>query len=166
MLNEMNNLTILTASRCLMGEEIRRHLGEDNGKIADLYHELEKGINPLSFFFPNLPLPGFKRRDAARAEVAALFKAIIADRRKNAKDDDEYEDIMGILMNVCSSFPKIESILPPSPSSIHFLTHNIERIQGRIQVRRRTARRYDDCPLVRRTAHILHHCHLDLTFTL
>lgn len=97
MLDSMNNLTILTASRCLMGEAIRKHLGQDNEKIAHLYHELEQGINPLSFFFPHLPLPGFKRRDRARDEVASLFKSIIADRRKNP--GDECEDIMGILMN-------------------------------------------------------------------
>jgi len=99
MLNEMNNLTILTASRCLMGETIRKHLGQDNKKIAHLYHELEQGINPLSFFFPHLPLPGFKRRDRAREEVASLFRSIIADRRKTSSPDEECEDIMGILMN-------------------------------------------------------------------
>jgi sterol 14-demethylase len=114
MLDEMNNLTILTASRCLMGEDIRRHLGEDNQRIAHLYHELERGINPLSFFFPYLPLPGFKRRDRARAEVAALFKSIIADRRKN--ETGEYDDIMGILMNVR---------LSPLLSSPPMLTHPI-----------------------------------------
>lgn len=99
MLSSMNSLTILTASRCLMGEAIRKHLGQDNEKIAHLYHELEQGINPLSFFFPHLPLPGFKRRDRAREEVATLFRSIIADRRKNP--NDECDDIMGILMNVC-----------------------------------------------------------------
>lgn len=97
LLDAMNKLTILTASRCLMGNDIRRHLGEDNERIAYLYHELELGINPLSFFFPNLPLPGFKRRDRARDEVAKIFKSIIADRRKN--EDDPKEDIMGILMS-------------------------------------------------------------------
>ena len=112
----MNNMTILTASRCLMGEDIRRHLGEDNKKIAHLYHELERGINPLSFFFPYLPLPGFKRRDRARAEVATLFKSIIADRRKNSSD--EYEDIMGILMNVC---PSLSSFLYLPCSLAHSL---------------------------------------------
>jgi sterol 14-demethylase len=97
LLHHMNSLTILTASRCLMGETIRKHLGADNQRIAHLYHDLERGLNPLSFFFPHLPLPGFKRRDKARAEVAAIFKAIIADRRKNNEQD--CNDIMGILMN-------------------------------------------------------------------
>jgi len=97
LLEAMNKITILTASRCLMGNDIRKHLGEDNERIAHLYHELELGINPLSFFFPNLPLPGFKRRDRARKEVADIFKSIIAERRKNP--DDSREDIMGILMS-------------------------------------------------------------------
>jgi len=96
-LDHLNKLTILTASRCLMGNSIRKFLGEDNDRIAYLYHELEKGINPLSFFFPRLPLPGFKRRDEARGEVADLFKRIIQDRRKEGTDS-EHEDIMSILM--------------------------------------------------------------------
>lgn len=96
LLDTMNKLTILTASRCLMGEDIRRHLGEDNEKIAHLYHDLERGLTPLSFFFPYLPLPGFKRRNRAREEIASIFRAIITQRRKNT--EDQKEDIMGVLM--------------------------------------------------------------------
>lgn len=114
LLDAMNKITILTASRCLMGEDIRKHLGEDNERIAHLYHgmsffitlteelifnlELELGINPLSVFFPNLPLPGFKRTVRAREQVAAIFRSIINERLKNP--DDSKEDIMGILMSV------------------------------------------------------------------
>jgi len=97
LLTAMNMITILTASRCLMGDDIRKHLGEDNEKIAHLYHELERGISPLSFFFPNLPLPGFKRRDRARKEVAEIFHAIITSRKQNP--DDNKDDIMGTLMS-------------------------------------------------------------------
>jgi len=97
LLQALNEITILTASRCLMGNDIRKHLGEDNEKIAHLYHELERGISPLSFFFPNLPLPGFKRRDRARAEIGEIFRQIIVERKNNSQD--EKDDIMGILMS-------------------------------------------------------------------
>jgi len=96
MLDELNNLTILTASRCLMGEAMRKHLGQDGKRIADLYHELEVGINPISFFFPNLPLPGMKRRDKARAEIGKIFEAVIKERRQNP--GASHDDIMGTLM--------------------------------------------------------------------
>jgi hypothetical protein len=122
LLNSMNNLTILTASRCLMGDDIRNHLGEDNEQIAHWYHDLEQGINPLSFFFPHLPLPGFKRRDQAREKVAALFRKIIAERRRTLSDD--HEDIMSTLMSVCVLFIlffRLHSLLSSSFSSFVFI---------------------------------------------
>ncbi|EGC38662.1 cytochrome P450 family protein [Dictyostelium purpureum] len=96
LLYEMNKLTILTASRCLMGKSINKSLGQ-SGELADLYHELEEGLNPISFFFPNLPLPSFKKRDAARAKVAAIFHSIIQERRKST--DDSVDDVLYTLMN-------------------------------------------------------------------
>ncbi|KAM9953214.1 hypothetical protein ACTFIW_006567 [Dictyostelium discoideum] len=96
LLYEMNKLTILTASRCLMGKSINKSLGQ-SGQLADLYHELEEGLNPISFFFPNLPLPSFKKRDAARAKVAAIFHSIIQERRRST--DDSVDDVLYTLMN-------------------------------------------------------------------
>lgn len=72
LLEELNRLTVLTASRCLMGNDIRRVLGQNQNRLAELYHELEQGLNPISFFFPHLPLPSFKQRDRAREEVASI----------------------------------------------------------------------------------------------
>ncbi|GAM29023.1 hypothetical protein SAMD00019534_121990 [Acytostelium subglobosum LB1] len=94
LLTEMNNLTILTASRCLMGKDINSALGKQSN-LADLYHELEEGLNPISFFFPNLPLPSFAKRDAARAKVAAIFDSIIKERRKC---NEERDDVLQVLM--------------------------------------------------------------------
>lgn len=34
--------------------QIREHLFE---QVAELYHTLDQGITPLSFFFPNAPIP-------------------------------------------------------------------------------------------------------------
>ncbi|KYQ90552.1 cytochrome P450 family protein [Tieghemostelium lacteum] len=95
LLYEMNKLTILTASRCLMGKAINKALGRSS-ELADLYHELEEGLNPISFFFPNLPLPSFAKRDRARAQVAKIFHSIIKDRRQS---NDETDDVLYTLMN-------------------------------------------------------------------
>ena len=56
LLDSMARLTILTASRCLMGKEVRENLFES---VAELLKDLDEGISPLAIFFPNLPLPAF-----------------------------------------------------------------------------------------------------------
>ena len=76
----MNDLTVKIASRCLLGQEIRDRVDTD---FADLYKDLQKGINTLGFFFPMLPTPAHYKRDKARKKVVALFSQIIAARRKN-----------------------------------------------------------------------------------
>ncbi|EGG22293.1 cytochrome P450 family protein [Cavenderia fasciculata] len=94
LLTDMNKLTILTASRCLMGQDINKALGQASN-LADLYHDLEEGLNPISFFFPNLPLPSFAKRDRARAQVAAIFDSIIKARRQSTEERD---DVLQVLM--------------------------------------------------------------------
>jgi len=104
-LEQMNKLTILTASRCLLGPEIR-----DNPKVASefasLYHDLEGGLNPIAFFYPNLPLPAHFKRDKARVEIAKLFSSIIKQRRQNT--DTQYDDM---LQNLLQSSYKTGEVL-------------------------------------------------------
>jgi sterol 14-demethylase len=89
-------LIILTASRCLMGDEVRKTLFQ---QVADLYHDLDKGIKPISFFFPNLPIPDHWSRDRARVEMVKLFGPIIRKRRAvfeaAASDPTEMERLAG-----------------------------------------------------------------------
>src|SRR5690606_10784980 len=58
----MAELIIMTASRCLLGPEIRSRLDES---VAQLYHDLDNGFAPINVFFRNLPLPSYWKRDAA-----------------------------------------------------------------------------------------------------
>eukprot|EP01112_Ceratiomyxa_fruticulosa_P021975 TRINITY_DN7922_c0_g1_i1.p1 TRINITY_DN7922_c0_g1~~TRINITY_DN7922_c0_g1_i1.p1 ORF type:complete len:512 (+),score=125.58 TRINITY_DN7922_c0_g1_i1:124-1536(+) len=96
LLVDFNKLTILTASRCLMGEDIRRKLGQQE-QFAQLYHDLEAGINPISFFFPYLPLPSMRQRDRARAEIATIFREVIQYRRSTP--DSTRDDILQVLLD-------------------------------------------------------------------
>jgi sterol 14-demethylase len=57
LLDAMARLTILTASRCLLGKEVRETLFES---VTKLLHDLDEGISPLAIFFPNAPLPAFR----------------------------------------------------------------------------------------------------------
>jgi sterol 14-demethylase len=66
LLDFMKQLTIYTSSHCLLGNEFRYELSEE---FAEIYHDLEKGVNPLAFVFPYLPLPVFRRRDKDRVRL-------------------------------------------------------------------------------------------------
>ena len=88
----MNQLTVNIASRCFLGEEVRREVDEG---FAAAYHELQNGINTLGFFLPRLPIPAHRRRDRARRKITRIFSRIMAQRRKSGA---EPEDFMQALM--------------------------------------------------------------------
>ncbi|KAI9028354.1 lanosterol 14-alpha demethylase [Phycomyces nitens] len=89
-----SKLIICTASRCLMGKEIRAALHEG---VADLYYDLDQGFQPINFMFPNLPLPSYRRRDAAREKMTELFSKII--QRRKAENDNSNIDLLQALID-------------------------------------------------------------------
>jgi sterol 14-demethylase len=91
LLATMNEITIRTAGRCLIGAEFRGGLASD---FARLYHDLEGGINMIAFFAPYLPLPAMRRRDRARARVAELMSSLIAARRAASAPTDDFLDTL------------------------------------------------------------------------
>jgi len=93
-----SELIILTASRTLMGKEIRENLFK---QVASLYHMLDKGLTPISFFYPSFPIPAHWRRDKARLEMARLFGTIIDARR--ADPDRREDDMLQILLEATYS---------------------------------------------------------------
>eukprot|EP01114_Cavostelium_apophysatum_P023345 TRINITY_DN875_c0_g1_i1.p1 TRINITY_DN875_c0_g1~~TRINITY_DN875_c0_g1_i1.p1 ORF type:complete len:477 (+),score=117.65 TRINITY_DN875_c0_g1_i1:91-1521(+) len=94
MLDNMNKLTILTSSACLLGPEIRRDRKIAND-FAELYHDLEGGLNPIAFFFPNFPMPKHWTRDRARKQISELFMRLIKERRSSG---EKREDMLQILL--------------------------------------------------------------------
>lgn len=74
----MNELTVKIASCCLLRQEVRDQV--DTG-FAETYHDLQKGINTLGFFLPNLPVAAHRKRDRTRRKVARLFSRIMTARR-------------------------------------------------------------------------------------
>ena len=88
----MNELTVNIASRCFLGEEIRREV--DSG-FAEAYHDLQNGINTLGFFFPRLPTPAHRMRDRARRKITEIFSKIMSERRRTGAQS---EDFMQTLM--------------------------------------------------------------------
>ena len=83
----MNQLTVNIASRCFLGEELRR---EVDAGFAEAYHELQNGLNTLGFFFPRLPTPAHKRRDDARRRVVQIFNQIMSERRQSGVETEDF----------------------------------------------------------------------------
>jgi sterol 14-demethylase len=77
-------LTIYTSSACLIGRKFRDEL---DGRFARLYHELERGTDPLAYVDPYLPIESFRRRDEARKGLVALVQAIMDNRIANPPSD-------------------------------------------------------------------------------
>ena len=86
LLDALSELIVLTASRCLLGREIRETLFSE---VTTLVHDLDKGMVPLSVFFPYAPIEAHRKRDAARRDLAAIFDRVIQARREaNAHEPD------------------------------------------------------------------------------
>ncbi len=79
LLKSMQDLTLFGSSRCLIGPEFRGSMDEE---FRILYEDLEKGVNPIAYFQPDLPLPSFKRRDAARVRLVERVEVILERRKK------------------------------------------------------------------------------------
>ncbi len=73
-------LTIYTSTRCLIGDEFRSGITEE---FFQLYSDLEGGVHPLAYLMPNLPIPRFRRRDAARARLQELIASMMRARSRN-----------------------------------------------------------------------------------
>lgn len=98
----MSEITILTASRTLQGQEVRENLDKS---FADLYHELDAGFTPINFIMPGLPLPANFRRDRAQQKMSRFYRDIVEKRRAAAKQGADaaaeaggYHDMIATLM--------------------------------------------------------------------
>jgi len=95
-LEAMSELTILTSSRCLHGDDVRESLFEE---VSRIYHDLDKGVTPLSFFFPYAPTEAHKLRDSARAEMVSIFSKVIRARKEKGGDTSQATDIIQIYID-------------------------------------------------------------------
>nr|ANC28047.1 cytochrome P450 [Polyporus umbellatus] len=87
-------LTILTASRTLQGREVRESL---NKNFAQIYTDLDRGFTPLHWLMPGLPLPSYRKRDAAHKKMSSFYQSILKNRRENLAEHED-DDVMASLM--------------------------------------------------------------------
>lgn len=93
-LQALSELTILTSSRCLHGDEIRERMFAD---VARIYHDLDKGVTPLSFFFPYAPTAAHRLRDNARKEMVSIFSSVIQERQQKQAAGEDFSHLSDIL---------------------------------------------------------------------
>jgi len=92
----LSELTILTASRCLHGDDVREHMFAD---LQTLYHDLDEGLTPLTTLWSTAPTPRHSKRDAARKELIQLFGKVIKERRERPEKSDG-TDILNLFMDI------------------------------------------------------------------
>ncbi|KAL9259415.1 Sterol 14-demethylase-like protein [Drosera capensis] len=83
---ELEHLIILTASRCLLGREVRNKLFDD---VSALFHDLDNGMLPISVIFPYLPIPAHHQRDKARKRLSEIFAQIITSRKSAGNSEND-----------------------------------------------------------------------------
>lgn len=83
-LDALQGITILTASRTLQGKEVRQSLDKT---FAEIYNDLDGGFTPLNFMFPNLPLESYRKRDAANKKMSEFYVNIIKQRRNDSNTE-------------------------------------------------------------------------------
>lgn len=81
-LNEFLQLTLHTATHCLLGPDFRYQMTEEFKK---LYHDLEAGLQAIAFVDPYLQQPVFEARDRARERLQEIITAIIRERRASGR---------------------------------------------------------------------------------
>eukprot|EP00542_Grammatophora_oceanica_P019931 CAMPEP_0194050604 /NCGR_PEP_ID=MMETSP0009_2-20130614/36193_1 /TAXON_ID=210454 /ORGANISM="Grammatophora oceanica, Strain CCMP 410" /LENGTH=496 /DNA_ID=CAMNT_0038697323 /DNA_START=35 /DNA_END=1525 /DNA_ORIENTATION=+ len=96
LLHALSELTILTASRCLHGDDVREEMFKE---VAELYHDLDSGLTPLTVFWPNAPIKVHRDRNAARDKMVQLFSKVIK-RRREGKGKTDGTDILSIFMDI------------------------------------------------------------------
>jgi sterol 14-demethylase len=92
----LSQLTILTASRCLHGDDVREHMFEE---LEALYHDLDEGLTPLTVLWSTAPTAVHQRRDKAREQLVQLFGKVIHQRRAHPGGSDG-TDILSLFMEI------------------------------------------------------------------
>jgi sterol 14-demethylase len=80
-------LTNFTSARCLLGREFREGMSDE---FARVYHDLEVGASPLAYVNAHLPIPIFKRRDAARIRMVEMITENVTRRRAAGTTGDDF----------------------------------------------------------------------------
>jgi sterol 14alpha-demethylase len=90
-------LTLYTSSACLIGPKFRSQI---DSRFPKLYHDLERGTDPLCYVDPYLPIESFRVRDEARVALVGIVEEIKQQRIANPPKDKADRDLMDVLVSV------------------------------------------------------------------
>jgi sterol 14-demethylase len=90
-------LTIYTSSACLIGKRFRDDLDR---RFAVLYHDLERGTDPIAYVDPYADIESFRRRDAARQGLVELVASIMDARAAAPAPADDERDLLDVMMSI------------------------------------------------------------------
>ena len=90
-------LTLYTSSACLIGRKFREQL---NGHIAHLFHDLEKGTDPIAYVDYHADIESFRKRDESRTELQEFIQGVMNDRIAHPPESKEDRDLMDVLVSV------------------------------------------------------------------
>lgn len=93
LMEAMASLICLTASRCLLGKEVRESMQDE---IAELIHVLDDGMQLISVFAPHAPIEAHRKRDRAREQIQHMFNGILRNRRETGFRGD---DLLQVFMD-------------------------------------------------------------------
>ena len=97
LMEQLSKLIINTASRCLLGNEIRENVQKE---FALYYQQLSDGMSHLSFFWPRAPTQAHRERDHARTELAKIFIKVIKHRRSEPEQGSGlHDDFLQVLID-------------------------------------------------------------------
>lgn len=100
LLEFFGELTLYTSSACLIGRKFREQLDKH---VSELFHDLEKGTDPIAYVDAHADIESFRRRDAARAELVEYIQGVMGERVANPVADKEDRDLMDVLIQVAST---------------------------------------------------------------
>ncbi|MGJ0117785.1 cytochrome P450 [Williamsia sp. MIQD14] len=90
-------LTLYTSSACLIGRKFREQL---TGHIAHLFHDLEKGTDPIAYVDYHADIESFRKRDESRTELQAFIQGVMNERIAHPPENKDDRDLMDVLVSV------------------------------------------------------------------
>ena len=82
LLHAFHELTMHTATHCLLGKEFRHSMTEE---FFSLYKDLQAGVQAISFVDPYMQQPVFAARDRARERLEEIVSELVARRRASGE---------------------------------------------------------------------------------
>ena len=123
------SLTNFTSSHCLLGKEFRNEMSTE---FAEVYHDLERGIVPIGYIHPYLPIPAFRRRDRARKRLGEMVSEIVEARRQSGyRGEDFLQTLMESTYKDGSPVTDHEIGIPDTPLSFVSTTRTVYGV-GRV----------------------------------